>query len=191
MTLLILGLIVFLAVHSIRMVAPSWRELQLQRRGMLAWKALYTVVSLIGLALIIYGYGQARLAPVVLWTPPLWTRHAAALLMLLSFICVAATYIPGSWIKSRIGHPMLAGVKLWALAHLLTNGTLADVVLFGSFLLWSILQFRISRRRDRASGKIYAHLSLTRDVLVVVVGIAATGVFAMFLHRLLIGVRPF
>lgn len=189
--MLILGLIVFLGVHSIRMVAPTWRELQLQRRGVLGWKALYAAISLIGLALIVYGYGQARMAPVVLWTPPLWTRHAAGLLMLFSFICVAATYIPGSWIKSRVGHPMLAGVKLWALAHLIANGTLADLVLFGSFLVWSILQFRISRRRDRASGKVYAHLSFTRDVLVVVSGVAATGVFAMFLHRLLIGVHPF
>lgn len=191
MTLLILGLIIFLGVHSIRLVAPSWRELQMQRRGVLAWKGFYTLVSLLGLVLIVYGYGQARMESVLLWALPAWTRHLAALLMLLSFICVAAAYIPGNVIKARIGHPMLIGVKTWAFAHLLSNGTLADLVLFGSFLLWSILQFRASRRRDKLNGTVYAHLSITRDVLVLVLGVAGTGVFALFLHQMLIGVRPF
>lgn len=191
MALLILGLIIFLGVHSIRMVAPSWRELQMRRRGVLVWKGLYAVVSLLGLVLIVCGYAGARMEPLPLWVLPPWTRHLAALLMLIAFICAAATYIPGNFIKARIGHPMLVGVKTWAFAHLLTNGTLADLVLFGSFLVWSILQFRTSRRRDRANGTIYAHLSITRDVLVIVLGIAATGIFAMFLHQPLIGVRPF
>lgn len=191
MALLILGLIIFLGVHSIRLVASSWRELQMRRRGVLVWKGLYTLISLFGLALIVYGYGQARMESIVLWALPAWTRHFAALLMLLSFICVAAAYIPGNLIKARIGHPMLAGVKIWAFAHLLSNGTLADLVLFGSFLLWSILQFRASRRRDKLNGTVYAHLSITRDILVLVFGVAATGIFAMFLHQPLIGVRPF
>ena len=191
MSLLILGLVVFLGVHSIRMVAPDWRELQMRQRGVLIWKGLYTLVSLLGLALIIHGYAEARMAPVLLWQPPLWTRHLAALMMLLAFICVAATYIPGNWLKARVGHPMLAGVKTWAMAHLLTNGTLADLVLFGSFLLWAILQFRTNRLRDKAAGVVRVHLSLTRDALVIVLGVAGTGVFMMFLHQLLIGVRPF
>lgn len=191
MALLILGLIIFLGIHSIRMVAPSWRELQLRRRGVLVWKGLYAVVSLLGLALIVCGYAGARAEAIVLWALPSWTRHLAALLMLLSFICVAAAYIPGNFIKARIGHPMLIGVKTWAFAHLLSNGTLADLVLFGSFLLWSILQFRASRRRDKLNGTVYAHLSITRDILVLVLGVAGTGVFALFLHQMLIGVRPF
>ncbi|HWV19059.1 MAG TPA: NnrU family protein [Rhodocyclaceae bacterium] len=191
MALLILGLIIFLGVHSIRLVAPSWRELQMQRRGVLVWKGLYAFVSLLGLVLIVYGYGQARMESALLWALPAWTRHLAALLMLLSFICVAAAYIPGNFIKARIGHPMLIGVKTWAFAHLLSNGTLADLVLFGSFLLWSILQFRASRRRDKLNGTVYAHLSITRDMLVLVLGVAGTGVFALFLHQMLIGVRPF
>jgi uncharacterized membrane protein len=189
--LLILGLVIFLGVHSVRMVAPSWRDLQLMRRGVTAWKGLYAIVSLIGLGLIIYGYGQARLDPVVLWAPPVWTRHLAALMMLLAFICITAAYIPGNIIRAKIGHPMLAGVKTWALAHLITNGTLADAVLFGSFLIWAILQFRVSRRRDKARGVVYVHLSATRDVLVVVLGIASTALFALFLHHWLIGLRPF
>lgn len=191
MALLILGLIVFLGVHSIRMVAPSWRELQMQRRGVLVWKGLYAAVSLLGLALIVCGYAQARMEPMLLWALPPWTRHLAALLMLLSFICVAAAYIPGNCIKARIGHPMLASVKIWAFAHLLSNGTLADLVLFGSFLAWAVFQFRASRRRDRLNGTVYAHLSLTRDMLVLLLGVAGAGVFAMFLHQPLIGVRPF
>lgn len=189
--LLILGLVIFLGVHSIRMVAPGWRELQMMRRGVTAWKGIYTIASLIGFALIVYGYGQMRLDPSVLWVPPLWTRHLAALMMLLAFICIAAAYIPGNIIKAKFGHPMLAAVKTWALAHLITNGMLADVILFGSFLIWSILQFRTSRRRDKANGTIHAHLSMTRDILVFIFGIAGVAVFALFLHQWLIGVRPF
>jgi uncharacterized membrane protein len=191
MTLLILGLIVFLGVHSVRMLAPSWRELQVGRVGLLPWKAAYTFFSLLGLGLLAYGYGQARLDPVVLWLPPVWTRHAAALLMLAAFICLAAAYVPGNWLKAKVGHPMLAAVKLWAFAHLLSNGNLADLVLFGTFLLWAILQFRVSRRRDKASGRIYPRLSLNRDLLVLFLGVAGTGIFALFLHQMLIGVRPF
>lgn len=191
MTLLILGLVIFLGVHSIRMVAPSWRDLQMMRRGTLVWKGLYSMISLLGFALIIYGYAEARLDPVVVWQPPLWTRHVVAPLMLVAFICIAAAYIPGSWIKARFGHPMLAGVKTWALAHLIANGTLADIILFGSFLVWSILQFRTNRLRDRAHGTVYAHLSTTRDVLVVIFGIGGAAVFMLFLHQWLIGVRPY
>jgi uncharacterized membrane protein len=191
MALLILGLIVFLGVHSIRMLAPSWRDLQLMRRGALVWKAVYSIVSLLGFALIAYGYAEARLDPVHLWQPPLWTRHVAALLMLIAFICVAAAYVPGNWIKARFGHPMLAGVKTWALAHLIANGTLADLILFGSFLVWAILQFRTSRLRDQARGVVRVRLSAARDVLVLVLGVAGTAVFTLFLHQWLIGVRPF
>lgn len=191
MALLILGLIVFLGVHSIRMLVPAWRELQLRRRGELAWKGIYSLVSLLGFALIVYGYGEARLNPVFIWQPPLWTRHIAALLMLIAFICIAAAYIPGNIIKTKIGHPMLAGVKTWALAHLITNGTLADIILFGSFLIWAVLQFRANRQRDKTHGVVYAHLSITRDILVIVLGVGGAVVFALFLHQWLIGVRPF
>lgn len=191
MALLVFGLILFLGVHSTRMVAPAWRDLQMQRRGVMVWKALYSIVSLLGFALIAYGYAQARMEPVVVWQPPAWTKHAAAPLMLASFILMAAAYVPGNIIKTRIGHPMLAGVKLWAFAHLIANGTLADIVLFGSFLVWSVLQFRVNRRRDKLHGAVYAHLSTTRDVLVVVLGVGGAGVFMLFLHQWLIGVRPY
>lgn len=191
MTLLILGLITFLGVHSTRMLAPQWRDAQIARLGLLPWKGIYSALSFIGLGLIIYGYDQTRLDPVVLWLPPVWTKHAAGLLMLVAFICLAATYTPGNTLKAKIGHPMLAGVKTWALAHLLANGNLADVVLFGAFLVWSVVGFSISRRRDKAAGVTYPRISMQRDLLVLLLGVVGTAVFAGFLHLALIGVRPY
>lgn len=191
MTLLLLGLIVFLGVHSTRMCAPAWREAQIARLGMLPWKAVYAIVSLLGFVLIVHAYGQTRLDPVVLWQPPVWTKHVAGLLMLVSFICIAAAYVPGNALKAKVGHPMLAGVKTWGFAHLLTNGNLADVVLFGSFMVWAILEFRTFRRRDKAAGTTYPRISVGRDLLVLFLGVAGTAVFAGFLHLQLIGVRPY
>lgn len=191
MQLLILGLCVFLGVHSTRMVVPAWRERMIHKIGLLPWKGGYALLSLIGLALIVYGYGQARLNPVPVWFPPFWMKHVTALLMLLAFVCIAAAYIPGNWLKARFGHPMLAGVKTWSFAHLLANGMLADIVLFGAFMVWSILEYRVHRLRDKAAGTVYPHDSVRRDVLVVVVGLAAAAVFALFLHQPLIGVRPY
>ena len=157
MSLLILGLAVFLGVHSIRMVAPDWRERMIRQVGLLPWKGLYALVSLLGLIGIIYGYGEARMAPVVLWQPPLWTRHLAALLMLLAFICVAAAYIPHNWIKARFGHPMLAGVKTWGFAHLTFEGDQVTVRMIetprdGSGTTQVIFEHSFSRRSSAAPG---------------------------------------
>ena len=134
MTLLILGLLIFLGVHSTSIFAPGWRTAQIKRRGDAAWKGVYALVSLAGFALLIYGYGVARQLPVVLYTPPTFTRHIALLLMLPVFPLLFAAYLPGR-IKAAAKHPMLLAVKLWALAHLLANGTLHDVILFGAFLV--------------------------------------------------------
>ena len=111
---------------------------------------MYTVISIVGFGLIIWGYGLARAQPVVLWAPQLWARHLAALLMLFAFILLAAAYVPKNGIKAWVHHPMVLGVKVWALAHLLANHTLADLLLFGSFLVWAVLNFRAARARDRA-----------------------------------------
>ena len=191
MTLLILGLILFLGVHSVRIVADGWRSAQIARRGEGAWKGLYSVASLVGFVLIVYGYGQARTEPVVLWTPQLWARHLASLLMLLSFILLAAAYVPRNGIKAAVHHPMVLAVKVWALAHLLANHTLADLLLFGSFLVWAVLDFRSARQRDRAAGTVYPAGSAGRTVLVVVLGVAVWALFAFWLHAVLFGVRPF
>lgn len=192
MNLLILGLILFLGVHSTRIFADGFRTQQRARFGELPWKAIYALLSIAGFALIVIGYGEARLAPVVLWTPPVWTRHVAALLTLPAFILLVAAYLPGTRIKARIGHPMVLGTKFWAIAHLLANGNLADVVLFGAFLAWAVALFIVSRRRDRASGTTYPPApGISRDVTAVVAGLVAWALFAFVLHAMLIGVAPF
>jgi uncharacterized membrane protein len=191
MTLLIMGLLLFLGVHSIRIVAEPWRTAQIARHGEGRWKGVYSLLSLAGFALLVYGYGVARATPVVLWVPPVWSQHLASLLTLLAFVLVAAAYVRGNRIKAALGHPMVAGVKLWAFSHLLANGNLADVVLFGGFLAWSITDFLASRRRDRAAGTRYPVGTPLRDAITVGVGVVAWGLFAWVLHAPLIGVRPF
>lgn len=191
MLILVIGLIVFLGAHSVRIVASDWRERQIARLGAARWKGLYSLVSIIGLALVVWGYGLARATPVDLWSPPSWTRHVASLLTLVSFVLLAAAYVPRTRIKAAIGHPMVAGVKLWAFAHLISNGGLADVVLFGAFLAWAVLDFRAARVRDRSAWRKPHPGLLTNDVVAVVAGAAAWAVFALYLHQVLIGVRPF
>lgn len=188
---LILGLLLFLGVHSLRIFAGDWRDAQVARMGLLGWKGVYSLFSAIGLGLIIWGYGLARGDPVVLWNPPVWTRHLAALLTVPAFILLVAAYLPGSHIKAKIGHPMVAGVKLWALAHLLANGNLADVVLFGAFLVWAVASFASSRRHDRIAGRSYPACSWTRDAAVAAIGLLAWVLFALWGHPWLIGVRTF
>jgi uncharacterized membrane protein len=190
MAYLVLGLVLFLGVHSVRIFADSWRTAQVARIGEGAWKGIYSVVALVGFALIIWGYGQARMNPVVLWAPPTWARHVAAPLTLVAFVLIVAGNMPGTRMRARLGSPMVLGVKIWAFAHLLANGTLASVVLFGSFLAWAIVDFASARRRDRAAGTVYPQGSLGRDLTAVIVGVIAWALFAFYLHGVLIGVRP-
>ncbi|GIL03561.1 hypothetical protein FBR04_20735 [Betaproteobacteria bacterium PRO7] len=191
MTLLILGLVLFLGMHSTRIVADGFRSAQVARLGLNGWKAIYSVVSIAGFVLLVYGYGLARESPTVLFVPPPWMRHVTALLTIPAFVLLAAAYVPGTRIKRAVGHPMVAGVKIWAFAHLLSNGTLADVVLFGTFLAWAVFDYVAARRRDRASGTVYATGPVARDVTAVAIGLAAYVVFAFWLHAWWIGVRPF
>ena len=191
MSALILGLLMFLGMHSTRIFAEGWRSQVIARRGEGAWKGLYTVVSLVGFGLIIWGYGQARLTPQVLWASPVWTRHLASLLVLVALVLLAAAYVPGNGIKARLHHPMVLGVKVWALAHLLANNTVADLLLFGGFLVWAVLDFRSARQRDRAAGTVYPAGRAGATVLTVGLGVLLWAVFAFWLHTLLFGVRPF
>jgi len=190
MLLLMLGLILFLGMHSARLFAADERASFIAAKGPLAWKGLYALVSIVGFVLIIYGYGQARMSPTWLWISPVWTRHLAALLTIPAFILIVATYIPGSCIKARVGHPMLLGVKFWALAHLIANGSLADLLLFGGFLAWATALFVVSRKRDRAAGVSYGKGKPVMDAVVVVVGLVAWAAFAFYLHGAWIGVKP-
>lgn len=191
MFLLILGLAIFLGVHSVRIVADPWRSAQIAKLGEKRWKGIYTLASLIGFVLIIIGYGIARQSPVVLYTSPTWLRHFGSLLVIPAFILIVAAYVPGTRIKQAVGHPMVLGVKLWAFAHLLANGTLADLVLFGSFLVWAVFNFRAARRRDRIAERVYVASGVSRDSIAVVIGLVTWAVFALWLHRILIGVQPF
>lgn len=191
MTLLVLGLVIFLGVHSTRVFADGWRSAQLARLGEKGWKGLYTLASVVGLVMLVWGYGVARQTPVPLWTPVVGLRHLASLLTLLAFVLIAAVYVPRNSLKARIGHPMVVGVKVWALSHLLANHTLADLLLFGGFLVWAVLCFRAARRRDRAAGTTYPAGTLQGNLLTVVTGVAGWLVFAMWLHGPLIGVKPF
>mgnify|MGYP000870666236 CR=1 FL=1 len=191
MLLLIAGLWLFFGFHSVRLLAPEMRANAIGRIGESNWKLVYAGASLTGLILIVLGYSDTHHAPIHLWAPPQWTRHVAALMMLPAFVLLAATYVRPTVLRERIGHPMLAGTKLWALAHLLANGTAGDVVLFGSFLVWAALSFSASRRRDRAAGVVHPAGKWSRDLVAVVIGAVTWFAFATYLHGLLFGVRPF
>lgn len=191
MAYLIAGLVVFLGVHSVRIFADDWRTARIAQMGEGPWKGLYSVMSIAGFVLLVWGYGVARAGSVDLWVPPVWTRHLAALLTIPAFVLLAAAYVPGTHIKAAVKHPMMLGVKTWALAHLLSNGRLADVLLFGAFLVWAVLAFRAARGRDRVGGLTYPAVGPARDAIAVVVGIVAWAAFAFYLHVRWIGVPPF
>ena len=189
MTELLIGLVLFLCVHSISIVAPAWRDQCVARLGVWTFKAIYSLVAIAGFLLIWSGYSLARLEPTLLYVPPTGMRHLAALLMLPVFPLLLAAYLPGR-ISRAAKHPMLVAVKLWALAHLLANGMLADVVLFGSMLAWAVAD-RISLKRRPPRANPAAPAWAVNDVLVVVLGLGLYAYFAMVAHARLFGVAPF
>lgn len=186
MTTLVLGLLLFLGGHSISIVNDAWRDRMAARLGEMPWKGIYSVIAIIGLVLVIQGYGAARYDSAVLYTPPTWLRHFSFLLLLPVFPLLLAAYLPGR-IKSAVKHPMVLAVKLWAAAHLLANGMLADVVLFGAFLAWGVVE-RISLKRRTARAIPGAPESGRNDIIAVVAGLLIFVLFFAWLHRLLIGV---
>jgi uncharacterized membrane protein len=189
MSLLIVGLVLFLGVHSIAIVSPGLRSRAVQGMGEGAWKGLYALVSAAGFVLICYGFGLARQTPAILYSPPLWLRHVALLVMLPVFPLLIAAYLPGR-IKTAAKHPMLAAVKFWALAHLLANGSLADVLLFGGFLAWAVMD-RISFKRRPVQTKLRtAPPGPWNDVIAVVLGLAIYALLIMWAHVHLFGVSP-
>lgn len=190
MLILVLGLVLFLGVHSTRIFAESWRTQQIAHGGEGRYKGMYSLVSVIGFGLIVWGFGMARQQPVAIWQPPIFTRHLASLLTLIAFVFVTAAYVPRNHVKARLRDPMVLGVKVWALAHLLANGTLADIVLFGSFLVWAVFDFRASRRRRAVTPAPAYSPTAAGTAITIVAGAAAWAVFAFFLHRWLIGVQP-
>jgi uncharacterized membrane protein len=190
MLVLILGLILFLGAHSVRIFAEDWRRNLIARIGDGPWKGVYSLASLVGLVLIVWGYGLARHDPAVLWNPPEWLRHTAIALNLIAFILLAIYIVPSGRLKARLGHPMLLSVKVWAFAHLLANGTLADLLLFGAFLVWAVVDFAASRRRDRAAGTVRIAGPAQNDAIAVVVGVLIWAALLWRVHEWLIGVSP-
>jgi uncharacterized membrane protein len=186
MSLLIIGLLLFFATHAISIVNVSWRDRVAARIGTLSWQGLYSLAAMAGLLLIIWGYSLARQDPVVLYLPPVWLRHGAMLLLIFVFPLLLATYLPGR-IQTATKHPMLVATKLWALAHLLANGNLADVLLFGSFLVWAVAD-RISLKRRTPPQVPALPSSRINDVLVIVLGLALYLAFVFRGHEWLIGV---
>ena len=191
MSCLIAGLLIFLGLHSVRIVAPAWRSAQIARWGDKAWKLGYTAVSLLGFGLILWGFHLARQEPIVLWPRIPGMNHVAGIGMLLAFILLAAAYVPRNHLKARLGHPMVLSVKTWALVHLMANNTLADLLLFGGFLLWAVVDYASLRRRDRAAGGAPGEPRAMATVLTVIVGAGAGGLFAHWAHAWLFGVSPF
>lgn len=191
MTALVIGLVLFLGLHSTRMVADGARSRFIAQRGERAWRGLYSLGSAIGLVLIVWGFGQARQAPLVLWSPPDWTRPLASALTLVGIVLITAAYVPRNLFKAWVGHPMVLGVKVWAFAHLLATRTLADLLLFGGFLVWALWCYRSLRARDRAAGSQAVPGQRVPTVVAVLVGAALWFAFGYWLHGWLIGVRPF
>ena len=189
MSLLIIGLIIFLGSHSCRIFAEPWRNHMIDRLGEVKWKGLYTIISIIGLVLVVIGYGQARQTPVVLWQPATYLTHIAILLNLVAFIFLAGSSPSNNAIRLKLKHPMILGVKVWALAHLLANGTLVDLILFGSFLLWAVLDFRSARKRPILMPEKVV-ISTKATIIVIVSGIVIWAAFIFGLHQYLIGVSP-
>jgi len=190
MLVLILGLVLFLGIHSLRIFADDWRGRQIARMGLMRWKALYAAVAIAGFVLLCWGFGLARQQPVLLYVPPLWLRHLNALFTLVAFVLFIAARVPRNHFKAKLHHPQVLAVKVWAFGHLLATGMLHDMVLFGAFLLWAVVLFAVSRWRDRREATIYAAGTVQGDVLTVVIGGALWLAFVLWLHLWLIGVSP-
>jgi uncharacterized membrane protein len=202
MTWLIVGLVLFLGAHATRIFGENWRTQTLATWGEKPFKGVIALVSLLGFYGLVVGYAEVRLQPLVIWQPPLATRHVSVLLMLLASILLVAAYIPANHVKARLGHPMVLSIKVWALAHLLANGNLADLLLFGSFLAWSVLNFKSARARDRdralADGQ--AQLSdasapspppkTSATLLAVGVGAVLWALITFVWHAQVVGVSP-
>jgi len=185
----LIGLLSFLLLHSVRIIAPGWRQAKITAWGEQRYKGIYSLLSIATFILLIWGYGQARMAPSLVWVPPAGLKHLAALLTLPAFIFLIAAYVPNNHIKAKLKHPMVLGIKLWALAHLLIGMWLHSILLFAGFLVWAVLDFRSARRRAEQPAASAPQLSAT--LIALVVGIAAWAGFALYAHAKLIGVAPF
>lgn len=191
MTLLIIGIILFLGLHLVRVVAPGFREQVIVSLGKGPWMGLYSLVSLVGLCLIVYGFGQARATTGMLYNPPMFMAHISLLLMLFAVICLVAGFLPAGRIAVAVKHPQVLAIKIWAFAHLLANGETSSVLLFGSFLAWAVIMRISLKRRERAGENVLpVFKSAGNDVVAIIFGLVIYGLFVWKLHEWLIGVSP-
>lgn len=189
MTILILGIILFIGTHMIRIVAPGFRTAMVQKLGENGWKGVHGLISILALVVVVLGWQQA---PVIdLWFPPKGMTHLTLTLMLFAVICLVAGMLPAGHIATKAKHPMVLSVKIWALAHLLSNGDLRSVLLFASFLAWGVIA-RIALKRRQRAGEVTLRrfVSAKWDLAAVVVGLLVWGLFIWKLHALLFGVAP-
>ena len=188
MSVLIIGLILFIGTHSISIVSPGMRDRMVTRIGTMPWQSMYALLSIVGFVLMVHGFELARHEATILYQPPFWMRHVTLLLMVFVFPLLLATYLPGR-IKTATKHPMLVATKIWAFAHLLSNGSVADVVLFGSLLAWAVID-RISLKRRTAVPVPGAPPTRFNDALAVILGLGLYVGFLLVLHKQLFGVSP-
>lgn len=190
MTLLIIGIALFLGIHSTRIFFEPIRVWAINTFGAGAWRAIYTILSVVGLILVVVGFRPAEASAGVVWVPYFAFLHVSALMTLLAFIFVASAYLPAGRIKANLKHPMTFGVAIWAVAHLLINGMSHEVLLFGSFLIWSILVLIAALRRDRQMKLLFIAGPVRNDLLAIVIGTAVWAVFAFYAHEWLFGIAP-
>jgi uncharacterized membrane protein len=191
MPLLLLGLLLFLGIHSVRIFAPDWRRARIASMGLNKWKGLYSAASLVGLVLIVWGYALARPEAALVYEPPVWMKHVTLTLMLFAFVFWAVSQLPAGRIKAWVRHPLLLAVKIWAVAHLLANGDAASLTLFLGIIAWAVID-RISIKRREAAGERAEIVAgpVTNDLIAVAVGVAVYGLFVWKAHEWLFGVSP-
>lgn len=191
MALLVFSIILFLALHSLRIFAPAWRERTMARMGVNAWRGVYSLLSIVSLVLLIYAFAASRAVTPMLYTPPMFLSHISLTLMLIAMILLMASILPAGKIAVWVKHPMVTSVKVWAFAHLLSNGELNSVLLFGGFLAWAVLVRISAKRRARAGEKVVRDFVSTQyDIAAIISGVALYLVFLFYLHQMLIGVSP-
>ncbi|SBS32784.1 NnrU protein [Marinomonas spartinae] len=190
MLILVIGLVMFFVLHSVQIMAPKWREEGMLRHGKMRWQMRFGMGALISVAFIWMGFTQVRLDPTWIWLPPAWIRQVSSLLMLFSFYFAACALIPGTKLKAMTGRPFLLAVKLWAFAHLISNGKLEDIIIFGSFLVWSIVAYAVLRRRDRAEGIKHDYIGIHMDLAAFTITMITWFGMVFYFHKLLFGVAP-
>jgi len=191
MLLLVVALILFIAVHLIRVLAPGFRLAMIAKVGRAGWIVIQSLLSLATLVLLVYAFGEARQTTGILYNPPMGMAHLTATLMLVAMICLVAGLLPAGYISTKTKHPIVLAIKIWALSHLLSNGETSSVLLFVAFLAWGVI-LRIALKKRVRAGEIALRpfRSGRFDIIAVVVGIVLWAAFIWKLHYWLIGVYP-